>query len=187
MRLCDIAKRIDKSKKNEVEVDVVKICEELGINFYDWIEQNRLKSYWIAKWLGTDRIVGYKMYFLDDIPVALSTQCSRSTDEAFKWFDINSANIVKDYLFELIQPINDLNIVTCNIASEIEDSYKIYFNDGVLDWSKGRYKGKSFNFIERIKETPDYGIDTKIKLEIPEYGEIIVDICEIDFLYQLTE
>lgn len=186
MKLRDIAKKIDKSKKNQDEVDISNISEELDINFYGWIEQDRLVCYWIGNWYCTDSWVGYRMYFLDDEPVAVSTQNGRKSDEQFEWFGKETACKVRDYILSII-PKEELSIKLCSLDDDIGDSYKISFNTQVLDWSRAKYEGEPIEFIERIRENPDYGIDQKSRVKLSSGEEIIVDIKDLDFAFCLKK
>ena len=97
MKIIEIANKIDKSKKNEEFVETDQFSDEFGYEF-DWVEQDRLKSYWIGNWYCTDSYVGFKMYFLNDVPVAVSSQSGRKSEEKFEWFSEELALRVRDYL-----------------------------------------------------------------------------------------
>lgn len=186
MKLRDIAKNIDKSKENQDEVCIPDICEELNINYCGWIDQERLICYWIGNWYCTDSWVGYRMYFLDNEPVAVSTQNGRKSDEQFEWLSEEVFCKVRNYILSII-PKEELNIRLCSLDDDIGDSYKISFNTQVLDWSRARYKGEPIEFIERIKENPDYGIDQKSRVGLKSGEEIIVDIDDLDFAFCLKK
>ena len=186
MTLKEIAEKIDKSKKNEEYVDLEKVAYEFEI--YDHriadVEQERLKAYWIGCWYCTDAWVGFRMYFLDDKPVAVSTQGGRKSDEEFEWFGADTVKTVREYILSLVAE-KPVNVVISDIDNDIGDGYGIGFNCEVLDWTKARYNGEPFEHIERIKETPDYGIDTKNKIRLPNGEEKIVDIREMTFAFNL--
>lgn len=186
MKLIDIAKKIDKSDKNMSEIDISKICEQLDINFYGWIEQNRLKCYWIGSWYCTETQVGYRMYFLDNELVALSIQNGRKSDERIKWINKKAAEDVKNYIIYII-PREELFVETFDLNEDIGNSFKIEFNNNIIDWSKARYHGEKIEFIKRIRETPDYGIDDKSLFRMPNGEEKIININDIDFLFNIKE
>ena len=185
MTLREIAKKIDKSRKNEDDVDISDICENLDIYFYGWIDQDRLKSYWVTNWLCTDTWVGLLMYFLDDEPVGISFQSGRKSDKEFSWFSEECMHKVRDYILSII-PSNDVNCDYTSLDDEVGDTYKISFNNQVIDWGKGLYQGKPFKMIERVKETPDYGIDSEVKIEIDGIQKI-VSVEDIDFKYHVLD
>lgn len=107
MKLIDIANKIDKSKKNESHINITDFDSEFNINLDYYIEQDRLKAYYIGNWYCTDSYVGCRMYFFDDEPVAISFQQGRKFDEEFRWFSKDNALKVRDYLLSLMPRGND--------------------------------------------------------------------------------
>jgi hypothetical protein len=185
MKLIEIANRIDKSSRNEDWVDITKFDTEFNCTF-EYIEQNRLKCYHIGNWLCTDSWVGRRMYFLDDEPVAISTQIGRKYDQEFEWFSEEKALKVRDYLLSLMKENEeDLQLKFCDINDDIGDSFKIEFNCQILNPDKAIYKGKPIKILERIKETPDYGIDKKLKVKLSSGEETILNIKDIDFKFNI--
>ena len=185
MKLIDIASKIDKSKKNESFVDTTDFSLELGYEF-DWVEQNRFKAYWIGNWYCTDSYVGYRIYFLDDEPVAFSIQEGRKCRKNFKWFSKELALKVRNYLISIIpKREEDINFNLCDINEDVGDSYKIQFNSQILNPDNAMFNGQPIKILERIKNTPDYGIDTMLKIKLFDGEEKIVNIRELDFKYHL--
>ena len=188
MKLIEIANKIDKSKNNECYIDITEISAELGLSFYQYVDQDRLKAYYLGPWYCTDSWVGSRLYFFDDEFVAYSFQSGRKNNEEFQWVSKKAVNKVKDFILSLMQQEDDCRVSFCDVNEDIGDSYKIGFNTQVLNWSKGRYQGNSFDMIERIKEKPDYGIDKEVRIRLHSTGEeMIVNIKDIDFLYRLKE
>ncbi len=184
MKLIDIARNIDKSPQNEFDVDFDVFSNDLNLNCYGWYEQDRLKGYWLGDWCCTDTAVGSRLYFFDDEPVAYSFQSGRKNDENLYWFSEEAAQKVRGFILSL----EELHIRVCDVNEDIGDSYKIEFNTQVMDWSMARYNGQPIEFIERIRETPDYGIDTKSKIRVLSTGEeLVVDIKDLDFLYHFSD
>ena len=76
MKLKDIVAKINKSPQFRNEVYIEDIAKEFGLE--DSVNYNstpeRLTSYYFNHWFCTDKEVGYKVYFLDDIAVAVSYQ-----------------------------------------------------------------------------------------------------------------
>lgn len=186
MKLIDIAKKIDKSKKNESSVDTMAFSSEFNYEF-DYIEQDRLKCYWIGNWYCTDSYVGYRMYFLDDEPVAVSTQQGRKCNEGFEWFSRELAIKVRDYLISIMPKQEDeLNFKLCDINEDIGDGYKISFNVEILNPERATYNGETIQILERIKENPDWGIDKQLKVKLFNGEKRIININEIVFSFNLT-
>ena len=95
MKLKELIARIDKSPDNKNEVDISRFgesvfdCHDMPFN---WIEQDRLVSYWVSCWYCTDTWVGEQAYFLDDEVIRW--------DETYK----NSAGLFYSPLHAVIPP-----------------------------------------------------------------------------------
>lgn len=185
MTFREIANKIDKSEENTDSINFDGICEDLDISYCGWPRQERLKSYWITNWLCTDTWVGLKMYFLDDEPVCVGFQSGRKSDEQFSWFSKECSEKVRNYILSNLLSDNS-RCDYCSFDEEVGDSYKISFNSQVLNWENALYQGKPFKMIERILETPNYGIDTNVKIEI-DGEEKIVSIEDIDFKFHIND
>jgi len=185
MKLIDIANKIDKSQKNESQVDTMEFSSELNYAFY-YVDQNRLKAYWIGNWHCTDSYVGYRMYFLDDEPVAVSMQTGRKSNEEFEWLSKELALKVRDYLISLMSDDNELNIKLCDINRDIGDNYQISFNNQILNPERAIYNGKSIEILEQIKDKNNWGIGTELRIKLLSGEEKVVDIKEIDFKFNLV-
>ena len=189
MKLIEIANKIDKSERNKSYVDLEDLINEFNLDFnLYYVDQDRLKSYYICNWLCTDSWVGWRMYFLDDEPVAVSSQVGRKYGEEFEWFSKEIALKVRDYLISLNQKSDDeLNLRLCNIDDDIGNSFKIGFSGQILNPDKATYNGELIKILERIKETPDYGIDKNLKVRLSNGEEIIINVKDIDFKFNLKE
>jgi len=184
MKLIDISKRIDKSKNNEDYVDSETISNEFNLDLY-YVKQDKLKSYWIGNWCCTDTWVGYKMYFLDDEHVAVSSQATRKSDENIEWFSKELALKIRDYLLSLMIK-EDEKFTIGDINEDIGEGYKINFNEQIINRDKAEFNGEQVKILEYIKETPNWGIDTKLKIELTN-GEIReVEVEELDFRFNIV-
>lgn len=190
MKLSELIKNLDKSERNQDKyLDLQPIASEFYIDeYFDYSDEIKITAYWLSKWYDSGSFIGDKIYFLGNEPIALSSKHNGKSDEKFTWFSYDLAKKVRDYLLSLI-PKNDLKIMTCDVSNtELGNHYKLHFNAEVLDWSKARYKGEPIELIHRIKETPDFGMDTKSKIKVLSTGEEKnVDIKELDFLYHIKE
>lgn len=185
MKIIDIANKIDKSEKNEDWIDVTDIGNELGIDI-PYVEQSKLKCYWVGNWFCTDTYVGYRMYFLEGEPVAFSVQNGRKSDENFHWFSNNLALQVRDYLLTLIIEKNDKLIVeTCDINDDIDGSFKIDYNSQIINSNRVKLKNEKVEIVERIFNEP-FGIDTELKIRLSSGEEKNVNIRELDFGYHIN-
>lgn len=183
MQLIDIAKKIDKSKNNECNIDSTDFSSEFNYNF-EYVEPERLKCYWIGNWYCTDSWVGYRIYFLDDEPVAVSTQQGRKCSEEFEWFSRELALKVRDYLISIMpKSEEDLQFKLCDINEDIGEGYKISFNSQILNYDNAVLNGEAVKILERIRDTPDYGIDERLKIQLANGEKAIVNIRDLDFKF----
>jgi len=128
MKLIDIANKIDKSERNESYVNTDQFSSEFNYEF-DWVKQDRLKAYWIGNWYCTDSYVGYRMYFLDDEPVAFSIQKGRKWSEKFNWISKELALKVREYLISIMPKRED----ELNKEAGTKDSSEILCSKIALD------------------------------------------------------
>lgn len=184
MKLIDVVKRIDKFDRNQDWVDTQELGEELGLDV-PWKEQDRVKSYWIGNWYCTDSYVGWKMYFFDDKPVAVSSQLGRKSNEEFEWFDLQIAKEVKEYLLTLlVKEDENLKVSVCDINEEMGDSFKISFNSQILNKDRAMLNGEKVEIVETIKNKP-YGIDDELKVRLPNGDVEHVNVNDLDFSFHL--
>lgn len=189
MKIIDIANRIDKSERNEDWIDITSLAQdEFNISLYDYPQQSRLKCYWVSKWCCTDTYVGIRIYFLDDKAVGISKQDARKSDEYINWFSKEAAIKVRDFILTLFcekEEEEEFNL--CDINEDIGDNYTINFNNSIIHRHKATYNNEPIEILERIRETPDWGIDTMLKVKLPS-GEITeVNIKELRFKFNLNE
>lgn len=185
MKLVDIAYKIDKSENNEDCINTDALSSEFEINFPLVINPNRIKVYWIGNWYCTDTWVGYRMYFFDGEPVAVSEQIGRKCIEDFKWFSEEAAYKVRDYLISLMDKDEEPHIKTIDINEDVGDSYKISYNEELLEQNKPYYQGNPVEILEKIKEEPDYGIGQELKIKLSDGYKKIVDIRDLDFKFYI--
>jgi hypothetical protein len=184
MNLIEIAKRIDKSDGNQSWVDTQELGEELGLDV-PWKEQDRIKSYWIGNWYCTDTYVGWRMYFFDDNPVAVSSQLGRKSNEEFEWFSLQLAKEVKEYLLTLlVDEEESMNISVCDINEEMGNSFKISFNGQILNKDGAMLNGEKVEIIETIKNKP-YGIDDELRIKLSNGYVKHVNVNDLDFSFHL--
>lgn len=186
MNYLEIAQRIDKSPSNEDWINTEEIGNELGVDI-SYVNQERLKAYWLGSWQCTDTTVGYKVYFLDDEPVAFSSQSGRKSDEYFKWFGLDNAQKVKEYLLSLLlEEESKLNIEVCDLNDELGIGYQIQFNSQVLNSDNVYHKGEKVEVIS-FKKTHPFGIDTSVTIKLPSGEEKEVEINKLTFGFYLAE
>ena len=183
MLLKEIIERIDKSEENQNCIDLEALAYELDINFgYTNIDDKdlRLTSYFLSLYYDKGIFCGEALYFFDNEFVAISYRANESSDENFRWISKEAANTVRNYLLEIDDFGTGLEF--CDLKEDHGNSYPISYPIKVLDWSKGRYKGEKFKFIEIVG--PDYS--NKVKIRTSGGAEVVVDTSEIEFSYNLV-
>lgn len=187
MKLIDVINKLDKSERNECFIDIEDIAyKEFDLNV-GYVEQDRLKAYWMGSWYCTDTYVGYRAYFFDGKPVGISIQKGRKYDEEFKWFSSELAIEVKKYLMSFLLKEEKEDVFSlCDINEEIGNGYKVSFNNQILNRDKATINGESIEILERILEEPNYGIDRNLKVKLSNGEEKIVHINEIEFGFNIV-
>lgn len=187
MNFEEISKAIDKSESNECYIDINNISNELDRNYCYISNMPRFKSYWIGRWLCTDTTVGYRMYFLDDIPVCWSHQSARKSSEIIEWISEELALKVRDYLDSLSDNENELQLNLVDQDFDFGKFYKISFNGQVQDWNNMTLNGEKVKFIKRIIDTPNYGIDKNLIIEKLNGEQLTVNITDLDFGFNIIK
>lgn len=184
MKIIEIAKRIDKSKSNEDWMDTSKVGEELEVQV-PCMEQKRLKCYWVGNWRCTDTHVGYRMYFLDDVAVAFSSQTGRKSDEYFQWFSEDAAKSVRNYLLDLATEQGDgPRITICDVQEDIGEGFNVSYNAEVLNPENVSFEGEKVAIDQFLSQSP-YGTDSLVKIRLSD-GEVReVDVSQIDFGFHI--
>lgn len=115
------------------------------VDFY-WSSDDRLKCYFIQRWLCTDTEVGTRAYFLDGEFVALSNQTARKSDETFTFASEKAAAKVKEYITFLANEERSHKIVLqeSDLEEECEDTFTI-------DFSSQSYTRQDFWMVSELK------------------------------------
>lgn len=186
MKYIEIANRIEKTAANESYVDLTEFGYELNVQEVPDIQEERIKAYWIGKWLCTDTEVGYRMYFFDGKPFAFSEQEGRKSDEHFSFFDQALAMEIKEYLVSLlIRESDHLRLNLVDINEDPGDCFGIDFNAQIMRTDLITYRGQKVEIVERIKNKP-YGIDDELRIKLPDEQIIQVNIKELHFGFHLN-
>lgn len=180
-----ISETIDKSNSNEVTIDICEIGEDFGFDA-PWINQERLKGYWIGGWQCTDTWVGYIMYFLDDEPVGWSSQVGRKYDTDYEWFGEQSAEKVRKYILSLMREEESPSVNLIDLNVEIGSGYSINYNSQIIHGTNVLYKGKDATIVTRIKHT-ELGIDQLVEIKYSDGTLETVEVGELEFKFNLKD
>ena len=189
MKLRELISRVKKDPLYLHKVDIYDdFCLNFHIEFYGWIEQERLTSYWIGNWYCTDTDVGYKVYYFDDNPVAVSSQNCRKGKDRFEWITQGDYFKVKEYVQSLVdEKTKPESIPLADLDEEMGEGYKISFNSQLFDYHKdiAMLNGEPVTIIEVIK-TDKYGIDKEVIVQTKDgTKKFIKDIETLDFKYNI--
>lgn len=165
------------------------MANEVNVPLYGcWHEQDRLTSYWAGSWYCTDTQVGYKVYFLDGEPVAITSQIGRKSDEEFEWISVDAYKKVRDYILTFLDNLEyNSNIAIADMDEEVGDGYKLDENSSLYPYhfKSATLNDEAVEIIEKDKDT-NYSIAQTVKIKT-QSGEIkFVMVKDLDFSYNLA-
>ena len=133
MKLRELIKRVNR-KGNTYDGLTYNLCSEFEIYDNLWVENPRVTYNWLTVWNGTDTWVGIRVYYLDDISVAISEQKARKADENFEWFSKEAYIETREYvrsLFDHEEPHYEI-LSEKDLDYEWGTGYDIAYNSQVL-------------------------------------------------------
>jgi len=174
MKILDAIKNVDKSYNNETEADFSDFCRELGIvdgiGYYTEFAE-RVRGYYLIKWICTDTWVGTIVYFLDNEPIAVSTQNARKSDTNYAFVSKEAANKMRDFILSIIdKEENEVGVLDPEI--EIDDFYYVCYSSQLLV-NEGYVEGRHCEVVDKFK----YGyISKQVKVVFDDGEERIVPV-----------
>jgi hypothetical protein len=105
MKLHDLIHRVDRCERNTDSADIDDFCRELNLNEYPgWNEafDKAVKGHWLIKWLCTDTWVGYMVYYLNDEPIAVSSQTARKNPTTYEFVSLEAATKLRKFILECL-------------------------------------------------------------------------------------
>lgn len=186
MKIKEIFENIIKNNRTKDWINLDDVASDLGLSdiwdIYVSEEDEKIKSYFFGNWICTDSYVGWKAYFFNDEPMAISYQSDRKSDEQFRYVSEDMANKVKDYLLTLRKD-NGINFELLDMEEDLGAGYSICYNSQVLDWSNMYHNGVKVELVETCKSESGYDISQKIRIRYENLEEYEVDIRDIKFGY----
>ncbi len=171
--------RVDKSPKNETWCDPDEFCTEFGLDIY--FDKNgydkfaeRVKGYYLTKWMCTDTWVGHIVYFLDSEPVAISYQPARKSEKCFTFVDSESANKLINFILSLLENNERNSVEILKHDDEIDDFYSVNFT-GQLLTNEGFVDNRHCVIINNFEE--DY-IAKRAIVKFDDGEEKEINICD---------
>lgn len=145
MKLIDALKLVDRSEQNEGSLEWFHFIESLSINVYnvpnDFYE--RVKTYWVMKWLCTDTWVGLQAIYLDGELVGMIWQPARKGEVDFQFVSAEVARKIRDYILSA-NPVTEFSLI--NMDEDISGTYNVAYGSQLLV-TAGLYNGKPVTVI----------------------------------------
>lgn len=181
MTIAEIVHKVNKTKEFE---DTIEMCDfaEKAYNLYigsNWHEQTRLIAYYIGDWQCSEYRVGYRVYFFDNKPVAISSKLGRKMSEDFEWLSKEDYHMVRNYVMAFAQYI----IPLANLDEELGESYKVSYYSQMYEHhlNNAIYNSKHVKIVNHR-----YGdLATSVQIEYPFGKRVWVDIDDLSFPYNL--
>ena len=171
MKIKDIIANVSKTKDFKRQVYIGDLAENVfDLSFIqNWEDQEVITSYYFGSWHCTDAEVGYKVYFFEDRPVAVSSQTGRKAEEVFEWISFDDYKKVKAYILTFLD--GDLDtIVLVDLDQDLGDTYKVEYYDQMYNHHK---QNAIYNSVDvKIVDFKDSVLDNKLYKFQPETVKI---------------
>jgi hypothetical protein len=148
MKLGELIRLVDKSKNNTTAGDIEDFARELiDSPSYGYSQEfsDRIKGYWIQKWLCTDSWVGLTAWFWDDEPLATSWQPARKSTEVFQFVNKDIADRLRVYIKEILGT-HDPEPDFVNLEEDLGESYTVNWASELLV-DEAFYEGQKVKII----------------------------------------
>lgn len=195
MKIKDIVKQVKKTDTNKIGLSASEFAHHFNWSEFDfdYKEQDRLVGYFLSLWYCTDSFVGIRVYFLDNEPVAISSQWGRKCSEDFEWMSKEAYHKVREYVKSFMKENNDDDHITlADLEQDLGNTYKIEFNGQLFShqWKIPMLKGKSVEITELVPEkkgTIESMIAQRVKIKHTTGATEIISIRDLDFPYYIEE
>lgn len=135
MKLSELIHKVDRSERNSSSADIDDFSRALDLPTHiGWHQDfdNCVKGYFLIKWYCTDSWVGYRVYFMDDEPVAVSSQTGRKSPEEIEFVSLEAAQKVKDFIKSL-DPDDEFTPSLADMDLDIPElTYTVSFSSQLL-------------------------------------------------------
>ena len=189
MKLKHIVANICKEQWNSRSVDSDPFIEYLSISSDgDWNKlQTRLNFYYFASWYCTDSYVGLGVYYLDDQPVAISSQTGRKSDENIEFVSIEAAKKLKQWFVEcnFVDPEPELPIVSDpDWEEDLGEGYNIEFVSQLYHFNEkvNQIHTPSGQKVKSLKSANKNQLtNEKVNIELFNGSKVVCNISDIEF------
>ena len=191
MILSELIQRVNKAKEFENKVYIGDLAEPMfGLyDIHNYDDQLRLTSYYIRSWHCTDSRVGYRVYFFDDVFVAISYQGGRKSSEEFEWSSTEAYNSLKEYFltFEIKEVLIDV-IDLIDLSEDFGETYQIQFHSQMYEHHKNNalYRGVQVSVIG-FKDSFNDGVyhPETVNIKFEDGTNKWVEPKKLDFKYNI--
>lgn len=151
MKYIDLINLVDTSDENKIEwFDLDPFCYELDIHEVNLTKAYAgLTAYWIQHWMCTDTMVGMQAIFLNNEPVALTTQVARKSDCNIHWLNKDSLERTRDFLYSCIDSRESDGRYQFIDPDETTSLYfTVDYTSQLVDYH-GTYNGRKCTYINK--------------------------------------
>lgn len=192
MKLRELIAKVDRSAKNEDHANIDAFCQALDIN--EWLGWNkdfdeRVKGYALTQWLCTDTHVGMNVYFMDDEPIAVSTQSARKSDVYLRFVSEEAALKVRDFILSLVKEDEKFYPTVAALDDEYGDSYTVRYHSELLT-DVGLYDGQQVKVQQRKMDYNEPSVEwskVDVMLEDGTIERIHLSDFKIPYHLELTK
>lgn len=156
MKLRDLIHAVDRSKDNTTSANIDLFCRELDLNEYPGhIDQfdEAVQGHWLIKWLCSDTWVGYIVYFMDNEPVAISSQMARKSSKELQFVSLEAAAKLRQFILECIGT-PEFTPSVANLDEETDPYYTVSYSSQLLV-SHGFFNGHKVKVERRCYRFDD--------------------------------
>ena len=189
MKILDLAKNVDRSKKNQVSSFSLDLgllndeCRLLDVCTCFEADEIDIKEYWLQEIRDNDTSVGITVYFLKDELIGITNQEGRKYYKTMKWVSFEMFEKTTNYLIELNKNEGRHEIEYVDCETEMPERYKLEFNFNVYIGDVAHHKkyGKV-----KIKDIIDASYN-EVVIEIKKDVIDVIEIEELEFDYNLIK
>ena len=97
--------------------------------------------------------MGYKVYFFDDKPVAVSTRHGRKMDEIFEWISKDDYKKVKEYVMSFAEEFENPKLL--DLDEELGETYKVEYYSQMLKHHKDNtiFNNEKVKIVDHNKDS----------------------------------
>jgi hypothetical protein len=190
MKIKDIIANVKKDKDFQDKIFIGDFAEKFfDLNYIqNWDDQDNLTAYYFANWHCTDKTVGYKVYFYEGEPVAVSEQTGRKSSEEIEWISKEAFKKVKDYIMSFAEEFEP-PITLVNLEQECGYDYFVQFYTQMYDYHKNNalYNGDTVKITGYKDSFNDGKYHPEIvEIEFQDGSKIWVETKELRFKFNVV-